>query len=71
MFRFLSNEPGSTFTCRIDGGLVRFCPKRLGRRFAVGRHVLRAMAVDGAGNVDKTPATFRFKVKQVGPGSRR
>jgi hypothetical protein len=32
--------------------------------------VLRAMAVDAAGNVDKTPATFRFKVRQVGRRSR-
>ena len=66
VFRFASNEPGSTFTCRVDGGLVRFCPQRLVRRFGVGRHVMRAMAVDAAGNVDRTPATFRFKVKQVG-----
>jgi subtilisin family serine protease len=66
VFRFASNEPGSTFTCRVDGGLVHFCPKRLVRRFGIGRHVMRAMAVDAAGNVDKTPATFRFEVKQVG-----
>ncbi len=71
VFRLASNEPGSTFTCRVDGGLVRFCPPRLVRRFGVGRHVMRAMAVDAAGNVDKTPATFHFKVKQVGRGSRR
>jgi len=60
-----------SFTCRVDGGLVHFCPQRLARRFKAGRHVLRAMAVDAAGNVDKTPATFRFEVKQVGRGSRR
>jgi subtilisin family serine protease len=71
VFRFASDEPGSTFTCRIDGGLVRFCPQRLVRRFGIGRHAMRAMAVDVAGNVDKTPATFRFKVKQVGRATRR
>jgi subtilisin family serine protease len=71
VFGFVSSEPGSSFTCRVDGGLVRFCPARFVRRFRVGRHVLRAMAVDAAGNVDKTPATFRFKVKQVGRASRR
>jgi subtilisin family serine protease len=69
-FGFASNEPNPTFTCRIDGGLVRFCPQRLVRRFKAGRHVMRAMAVDAAGNVDKTPATFRFKVRRVGAGSR-
>jgi hypothetical protein len=70
VFRFASNEPGSQFTCRVDGGLVHFCPERLARRFAVGRHVMRAMAVDAAGNVDKTPATFRFQVRRVGPRAR-
>jgi subtilisin family serine protease len=70
VFGFVSNEPGSTFTCRIDGGLIRFCPPRFVKRFREGRHVMRAMAVDAAGNVDRTPATFRFKVKQVGRASR-
>jgi subtilisin family serine protease len=70
VFGFASSEPGSTFTCRVDGGLVRFCPPRFVKRFREGRHVLRAMAVDTAGNVDRTPATFRFKVKQVGRASR-
>lgn len=69
VFGFRSSEPNSTFTCRVDGGLVRFCPPRLKKRFGAGRHVLRAMAVDAAGNVDKTPATFRFKVRRVGPRS--
>ncbi len=66
VFRFVSNEPGSSFVCRVDGGLVHFCSRRFGRRFGRGRHVMRAMAVDAAGNVDKTPATFRFRVKRVG-----
>ena len=70
VFGFVSSEPGSTFTCRIDGGLLHYCPSRFVRRYKVGRHVVRAMAVDAAGNVDKTPAAFRFKVVQVGRGSR-
>ena len=70
VFGLRSNEPGSTFTCRIDGRLARFCPTRLVRRFTAGRHVLRATAVDAAGNVDKTPATRRFKVRRVGRPSR-
>ena len=66
VFGFVSSEPDSRFTCRIDGGLAHFCPPRLARRYKVGRHVLRATAVDAAGNVDRTPATFRFEVKRVG-----
>jgi subtilisin family serine protease len=70
VFGFVSSEPGSTFTCRIDGGLLHYCPSRFVKRYKVGRHVVRAMAVDAAGNVDKTPAAFRFKVVRVGRGSR-
>jgi hypothetical protein len=70
VFGLVSSEPGSTFTCRIDGGLLHYCQSRFVRRYKVGRHVLRAMAIDAAGNVDKTPAAFRFKVVQVGRGSR-
>jgi hypothetical protein len=70
VFVLASNEPESRFTCRVDGGLVHFCRQRLVRRFKAGSHVLRATAVDAAGNVDRTPATFRFTVKRVGRASR-
>ena len=46
-------------------------PAAPGQALRAGRHVLRAMAVDAAGNVDKTPAIFRFRVKRVGRRSRR
>jgi len=69
VFELVSSEPASQFTCRVDGGLVHFCQDRFVRRFGAGRHMLRATAVDAAGNVDKTPATFRFKVRRVGAGS--
>ena len=65
-FRFGSNESGVTFVCKVDRGLLRFCGARLSRRFHVGKHVVRVKARDAAGNVDRTPAVFRFRVKQVG-----
>jgi len=65
VFRFRASEPNAIFSCRIDGGLFRFCPPRVVRRFAAGRHAIRVKAVDQAGNVDVTPAVFRFKVKRV------
>ena len=71
VFGFASNEPGATFTCRVDGGLSRFCAARLVKRFAAGRHVIRVLAVDAAGNVDPSPATFGFRVKRVGVHSGR
>jgi len=66
VFRFGSNEPNVTFICRVDGGLPRFCKRRLARRFRIGPHVVRVRARDAAGNLDRSPAVARFKVKRVG-----
>ncbi len=62
-FKFSSTESGSTFQCRIDGKKFRKCtspftPKRL----KPGKHTLRVRAIDVAGNVDKTPAKYKFRV---------
>jgi hypothetical protein len=65
-FRFRANEPVLFFTCRIDGGLFRICPRRISRRFGPGRHAVRVKAVDLARNVDASAAVFRFEVKRVG-----
>jgi len=65
-FRFKSNEPGVRFVCKVDRGLLRFCGPRFSRRFGAGRHVLKVRAGDRAGNVDRTPAVFRFRVKRIG-----
>ena len=66
VFRFRSNEPDPVFVCKVDRGLLRFCNPRISRRFGVGRHTLLVKARDRAGNVDRTPAVFRFRVKRVG-----
>jgi hypothetical protein len=62
LFKFGSDEPGSSFRCSLDGG--RFRPCGSGKRFArqaAGLHKLRVVAVDPAGNVDPTPAVGRFR----------
>ncbi|HEX8958252.1 MAG TPA: S8 family serine peptidase, partial [Solirubrobacterales bacterium] len=66
VFRFGSNEIGVTFICRVDGGRARVCRERFVRRFGIGRHSLKVAARDAAGNVDPTPAVFRFRVKRIG-----
>jgi hypothetical protein len=68
VLRFGSNEEGVTYVCRIDSGLLRFCPEVLLRRFPPGTHVVRVKAVDQAGNVDHTAAVYRFRVRRVGSG---
>jgi hypothetical protein len=65
VFRFGSNEAGVSFVCRIDGGLFRHCPARLVRRFPLGWHTLEVSAVSPSGGGDRTPARYRFKVKEV------
>jgi Subtilase family len=65
-FRFRSNETGATFVCKVDRGLLRFCGSRLSRSFDAGKHTLVVKARDAAGNVDRSPAVFHFRVKRVG-----
>ena len=66
VFRFGSNEAASTFVCKVDRNLLRFCGRRLVMRAGVGRHTIQVRARDEAGNVDQTPAVFHFRVKRVG-----
>ena len=65
VFRFGSNESEASFVCRVDGSFFRPCPARLARQFPLGWHVVKVAARDAAGNGDKTPASYSFKVKRV------
>jgi len=65
IFRFGSNERDVSFVCKIDGGFWRFCKPRLVRRLRVGKHIVRVKARDAAGNVDRSPAVYRFEVKRA------
>ena len=60
-FYFKSNEAGSTFRCRLDGGSWRSCasPKTY-TRLHNGDHKFRVRATDQAGNTDPTPAIRNF-----------
>lgn len=65
VFLFGSNQADVSFVCRIDGAPFRPCRERLARRFRLGWHLIKVAARDAAGNGDKTPASYRFKVKRV------
>jgi glucose/arabinose dehydrogenase len=65
-FLISSDEPGSTFRCRLDKGRWKRCGKR--RRLKgldAGRHRFRAVATDVAGNKDPKPAGRRFRVEPL------
>jgi large repetitive protein len=61
--RFGSNEPGSTFECKLDGKRWGACrsPKTY-TNLKDGRHTFRVKARDAAGNLDPTPAKRSWRV---------
>jgi large repetitive protein len=63
-FRFSSSEPGSSFDCALNG--AAFAPCSTPTRYtglARGEHEFRVRAIDRAGNVDPTPATYKWTIK--------
>lgn len=62
-FRFTSDEPGSSFECKLDHRPKRPCgsPMTL-RRLGLGKHVFRVWAVDVSGNEDESPVKYKFRV---------
>jgi hypothetical protein len=63
-FRFSSSEKGSSFDCALDGAPFAPCstPKRY-TGLARGEHEFRVRAIDRAGNMDPTPATYKWTIE--------
>ncbi|MBZ4331842.1 Ig-like domain-containing protein [Corallococcus sp. AS-1-12] len=67
-FEFTSNEPTATFECRFDTGTFIPCTSPQARTdLADGTYTVQVRAVDAAGNVDPTPATFTWTVDTTAP----
>ena len=63
-FTFTSSEAASVFDCALDGKAFAPCASPLALRgLAAGGHELRVRAIDSAGRVDPTPATWRWAVR--------
>jgi CSLREA domain-containing protein len=62
-FSFSSNEPGSTFLCKIDKKAFSSCtsPKKY-KHLKLGKHKFRVAARDAAGNLDTSPAIKKFRI---------
>jgi hypothetical protein len=67
-FSFTSSEAGSTFERSLDGGpfMTATSPETVGN-LADGAHSYRVRAIDMAGNVDPTPATYSWTVDTTPP----
>jgi hypothetical protein len=63
-FTYSSNEPGSTFQCKLDGGNFSGCPAEgiTYSGLAEGAHSFQVRAVDANHNIDPTPAGYSFTV---------
>ena len=62
-FSFSSNEPG-TFQCSLDDAAFSACTSPFSKKVKPGRHTFAVKARDTAGNVDPSPASYRWKVKK-------
>ncbi len=65
-FRFAASET-SRFRCQLDRKPYASCRSPRKYRVRVGRHVFRLFAIDAAGNRDRTPAAFEFRVAAKQP----
>jgi hypothetical protein len=64
-YRFESDEPGSSFECKLDKKPFQVCSSPYKKvALAFGTHRFRVHAIDPAGNPDPTDATFRWKVRR-------
>jgi hypothetical protein len=62
-FRFASNEPGSTFQCKLDGKPFRSCRSPFtSKQLMLGRHTFKVRARDDSGKRDPSPASYGFKI---------
>ena len=65
-FSFTSNEPGSTFECRLDGGLFSPCTSpQTYTALAYGEHIFEVRAIDPASNPDATPASYTWTIQRA------
>jgi Ca2+-binding RTX toxin-like protein len=65
VFRFASSERNSRFRCKLDRKRYRPCGSPRAYSVGPGKHTVRILAIDAAGNVDPTPALFSFRVRRI------
>ena len=70
-FNFSSNEVDATFQCRLDSldplAFIDCSSPQTYNSLGVGPHTFEVRAVDAAGNLDATPATYTWTVEAPEP----
>jgi hypothetical protein len=67
LFVLRSNEPGTSFRCRLDGRRLPCRPTMSFKKLRPGRHSFEVSAIDAAGNADPSPAVAHFKIPPPHP----
>ncbi|MFO0694317.1 MAG: hypothetical protein U0230_12225 [Polyangiales bacterium] len=68
VFAFSAPDGTATFECSLDGGAFTACATGQSYQgLAEGGHAFAVRAVDAAGNVDPTPATYAWTVDTTAP----
>ena len=63
-FKFSSDQPGSTFQCKLDKKPYKPCGSPFKTKtLKLGRHAFRVKAISAQGIADPTPALFKWQVK--------
>jgi len=66
-FRFTAGDASATFQCRLDRKRFRRCRSPFtSRRLSFGPHRFQVRAVDSDGEIDPSPASYRFRVVRPG-----
>jgi Ca2+-binding RTX toxin-like protein len=63
VFRFAASEAGASFRCKLDRRPLGPCRSPRAYFVRPGRHAFHVFAIDRAGNRDRTPVLFRFRVR--------
>jgi hypothetical protein len=62
-FTFSSDEPGSTFQCKLDKKPFKPCASPMKyKHLKPKKHVFKVRSIDASGNLDATPVTFKWRV---------
>lgn len=63
VFKFVSDQPGSRFQCKLDRKPFKPCrsPFKI-KKLKPGRHSFQVRAINPQGIADPTPAVFRWKI---------